>query len=297
MAAGAAPRVAPPACGRPGEQPSTTHKLSLDRYGALDPALGRVQPTRLWPIRHVLVHGSAATQDMCAFSDIDVAVFVDDSRPFSAAEHRVAVRELRRLLHTIFHHDALMHHGLMFAPATSLDAYDQRFLPLETLRNARVLHGPQTFEVRVIEPARDDAAQSLASCARSLRKHLHEAAFCANDYTFKNFLSGALLMPARVLAAHGTYVYKRESFALAKELFKPQAWDFIARCEGLRALWQRPPAPAAHRAVPRAAHPKLLQIFGARYAPRLNVRRVSRPMLEGLIQTAHLFLDRVENFA
>jgi hypothetical protein len=182
----------------------------------------------------------------------------------------------------------------MFLPASALTKYDQRFLPIDALRYARVLHGSQTVEIGAAAAPPAAFAETLRRCALSLRKHLRERKFLHDDYRLKNFLSGALLMPARVLAARGIHVYKRESFDMARELFDRADWEFIARCEALRAYWKLPPEPIAHRLVPEQSHPRLRQVIGSSMSPSLNARRLSTPMLEGLLRSAERFLDRAE---
>jgi hypothetical protein len=295
LAAGVAPRTVPQPVARNFGHGETRVTLELPRHDEHRLALTRLDADALAPIKHVLLHGSMATDDACDFSD--VAVFVDDVNAYSAEQHRAAVLELRRLLHSAIRFDSLMHHGLMFAPARALEAYDQRFLPVETLAKARVLHGSQTLHVRIAQAQRDRFVSTLRSCAASLRAHVEARDFLADDYRLKNFLSGALLMPARILAAEGTHVYKRDSFPLAKPLFSTAQWEFIARCEALRALWQRSPAPLPYRAIPNAAHPYLRQIVGRRLAPRVNVSRLSNPMVDGLIRSAQRFLDRLDEVA
>jgi hypothetical protein len=294
LASGRLPREVPPACSHSCTSESTHVTLQLQPYENCVPPLPALDAHALAPIKHVLVHGSLATQDSCAFSDADIAVFVDDSRPYTQPQHDAAVRELRRLLHAVLAFDPLMHHGLMFASASALDCYDQRFLPVDTLARARVLHGARTLELHTVATPVEDFARTLGSCATSLRKQVIKRHFLRDDYRLKNFLSGALLMPARVLAASGTCVYKRESFALARSFFTGVQWEFIARCEALRATWRRPAAPFGHGLVPAASHPHLRQVIGQRLAPRFNVRRLSVAMIEGLIVSAHRFLDRVE---
>jgi predicted nucleotidyltransferase len=296
LAAGAYPRSAPQ------PHPQTAPKgvnvaLELAAHDSKHLALPALDTQALAPIKHVLLHGSMATGDACDFSDVDIAVFVDDMNAYAAEQHHAAVIELRRLLHGALAFDSLMHHGLMFSPAHSLQAYDQRFLPVDTLARARVLHGAQTLQVCVSPPDLQRFSQALRSCCASLRLHVESGDFLQDDYRLKNFLSGVLLMPARILAARGTYVYKRESFELARSLFSNTQWEFVARCEALRALWQRPPAPLTYRTVPETSHPRLLQIIGRWFAPRLNTRRLSSTMVDGLTRSAHRFLARVEEVA
>lgn len=294
LAAGRLPAYAPaPVLPAPIEA-TPDEELALARYDGAPCALPALDPEALSPIKHVLLHGSMATQDSCEFSDVDVAVFVDDSSTHTPQQCARAVGELRRLLDAVLAFDPLMHHGLMFAPASVLGAYKQRFLPVDALAKARVLHGPRTLRLRRARASLEERRRSLAACVRSLRAHVAARDFLENDYRLKNFLAGALLLPARVLAARGTYVYKRESFALAQNLFSREEWEFIARCEGLRALWKRPPAAFAQRLVRGGMHPRMRHVVGVRMAPRLNVRRLSPLMVDGLVRSANRFLDSGE---
>lgn len=294
LVAGKAPKQAPalqsvePA----GAPPDTL--LHLSRYEGRNPELPELDPDAAAPIPHVLLHGSMATGDACGFSDVDIAVIVDDVHAHSVQQHRRAIYGLRKLLRAIFGFDALMHHGLMFFPLSGLDRYDERFLPVETLRRARVLHGPTTLRVRAIGGPMEDFRASLLAAAASLRKRFREMDFIADDYQLKSVLSGILLMPSRVLAARGVHVYKRDSFDLARDFFTPAQWDLIGRAEALRSTWVRPPAPALSRFLPASTHPHLRRIAGSHLSPKVNARRLSSRMIDSLRSSASAFLDRVE---
>jgi Polymerase beta, Nucleotidyltransferase len=268
--------------------------IQLAGYEGCTPALPTLDPCGLSTVRTVLVHGSVATRDACAFSDIDVAVVVDDVRSYTAEQHRRAVHELRRLLRAVLEFDPLMHHGLMFFPLSGLENYDQRFLPIDALKCARVLHGSPVLHLHATPAPLEQLRATLKSAALSLRKRFAAMEFVRNDYQLKNVLAGILLMPARILAAQGVHVYKRESFELARSLFTPAQWELVARSEALRSTWVRPPSSFLHRMLPPNSHPHLLRIAGSRFAPLTNARRLSAHMIESLQHSASVFLDRVE---
>lgn len=268
--------------------------LDLEPYTGLAPELPRLNADELAPVAHVVIHGSVATADACAFSDIDVAVILDDVHPYTPEQHRRAVLELRRLLHAVLRHDPLMHHGLMFFPLSGLEQYDERFLPVDALRCARVLHGPAALTLNAAQAPVEEFRASLRGSAAALRKRFETMEFVNDDYQLKNVLSGILLMPSRVLATRGVHVYKRDSFELARPLFTQPQWDLVARSEALRSTWMRPPAPSLHKYVPQPSHPHLRRVIGSRCAPRLNAQRLSQRMTENLRRSASAFLDRVE---
>jgi hypothetical protein len=234
-----------------------------------------LRPERLAPVRHVLVHGSQATRDACAFSDIDVLVVLEDRRRFSMREHHDAARELRALLRAVYRYDPLMHHGLMFCAASRFDAYDQSFLPVEALRCSRRLHGPQHFSLSVA-PANAPAMRARVQRAvRVLGERIGERAYERGDFAFKRFISNVLLLPALVAAARGEFVYKRDSFALTKPWFTGGAWSGIARAEEYRATWTRAPQAAFQRALCEFTHPCLSARWSAARQRRDNLSRVS----------------------
>jgi hypothetical protein len=278
-------------------QPSGVPRiLQLEPYDAADPDL-RVDSAALAPIAHVLVHGSIATGDACGFSDVDVAVIPDDLHTYTPEQHARAMEALRHLLTTIFSYDPLMHHGLMFFPASGFLRYDQRFLPIEALRLARVVHGPSELLLWETPGPPGAFADAFRACTVSLAKRLATTAFAHNDYALKHAVSAALLMPSRMLAAHDIHVYKRDSFELARSYFSTASWEFIARCEALRFAWERPDPPVFERTILAKMHPHLQQVTHQRLAPRDNARRLSRRMIDGLQRSAAQFAHYVETAA
>jgi hypothetical protein len=237
--------------------------------------LPALSPERLRPIRSVILHGSQATSDTCAFSDVDIAVVLEDRIQFAAAAHRDAVTELKRLLRAIYAYDPLMHHGLMFLEAGALDAYDQSFLPLDTLRVARVLHGSSTLEIRQVPPDARGARLRASRAIATLRRMFESAQYEGNDYAFKRLLSNVLLFPALIAAARGDFVYKRESFGLVREWFSGADWAGIERSESLRSAWRRPATHLLQRCLSALrAHPCAQIRWSPTFAPRANVQRV-----------------------
>ena len=270
---GFAPQGVPEHAAAPAPQGKTaTVELSKER-GPL--ALPRLRAPSLAAVPHVLLHGSQATNDACDFSDVDIVAIVEDRRSFSAAEYAAAATELRGLLRAVYRYDALMHHGLMFFPASGLDAYDQTFLPVETLRKAYPLHGPPQLTLR-LRNADVTALRTRARTAVSvLRRHLDDRSYEADDFAFKRMISNVLLLPSLLAATRGQCVYKRDSFELVRPWFAQNAWSGIARAESYREQWQRPDQPALQQFLGEHAHPCLRVRWSVRRPPRANAARVA----------------------
>ena len=230
-----------------------------------------IDGSRLAPIYQILLHGSQATNDTCDFSDVDVLVILDDSRPFTASEHRTAISELRALLKSIFLYDCLMHHGLMFLRRSLLEDYEEAFLPVETLQNAMVLHGPLRVRLRRAVPHLSLIKKRLRASAKSLNNRLERNDHTRNDYSFKSLLSGLLLMPSLLLESVNVFCYKKESFSLGPRQFADINWSVITWAEELRLRWKRPPTPFLQNVVSKVAHPHTIIRLSRTYPPRMNV--------------------------
>jgi predicted nucleotidyltransferase len=250
---------------------------------------------RLPTVANILVHGSQATADACDFSDVDILVILEDRRDFQRDEHVRTIRELRTLLASIYAFDPLMHHGLMLLAASELDAYDERFLPVEALQLSKVLFGPLSLR---LNPGTADAARSrqrVQAAAASLRDQLLRREHLRGDYQLKNLVSGILLLPALFLAAHNTFVYKRRSFELARSHFSSAAWDFIAAAEQVRRDWVRPRDPWWKKAVAAIGHPRSRTLLSDVMPSRLNLAQpAQQSRLRELEGRANLFFTELE---
>jgi hypothetical protein len=250
----------------------------------------------LRPVECVLLHGSQATADTCDFSDVDIVVVLDDAHPYSLEEHRAAISELRRLLAIAYSYDPLMHHGLMFLPASRLSAYDETYLPLESIRCGRVLYGTERLTFRLVRPDEERLRASVQNSAQSLRFHFSSGSSW-DDYRFKRVLAGVLLLPARVCALSHRFVYKRESFELAREMFSAGTWSGILRAQEFRLAWVRPPRDILGRTCGHLTHPAATIRWTIRRSPTRNARKLLLPVFDRWRAEIERALQRVEELA
>jgi predicted nucleotidyltransferase len=246
-------------------------------------------------VTNILVHGSQATDDACAFSDVDILVILDDRHQFARNDHVKAIRELRRLLASIYEFDTLMHHGLMLLPASALDAYDERFLPVETLRVSKVLAGPLSLALSPAPHDKTGSVKRIHAAAESITMQMGRRIHRRGDYQLKNLVSGILLLPALFLASKSHFVYKRESFELARPYFSAAAWNFIASAEQIRRDWIKPQYPWWKNATVAIGHPRSRTLLSEAIPTRLNLKRPSQDAaIRQLEQAASEFLAELK---
>lgn len=223
-------------------------------------------------VHSILLHGSRALNDAVPFSDTDALIVLDDSQPHSQRELIGDIVRLRKLCCTLYSLDPLMHHGLMFLNASDLRAYDESFLPVATLAESRSLYGETRLRIRPQpNPPLDFCRRRFFDSVRNLCAYDFSPPPTQQDFILKWHLSGILLLPALFLAAHGRFVHKRDSFAIAYGDYPNLRWDVVKTAERMRSDWQAVAIHPLHRLALHAFSCKA-RGMAARYY-RQNYRR------------------------
>lgn len=217
-----------------GAEDLSVRRLVLD---ALRDALTKAP---LPPGMHAILHGSFATGVVTPFSDVDIVLIFDEKlEPREAPRLRAACAALLRVM---YRSAPLAHHGLTVIFRGELERYDQSVLPLATLERGLQLSG-----VALTLPILWDPVLSR-SCAHA-RFERQLAASRRNFQTHSGFLyrrqsalSVLMLLPSLLVeSVDGAYPYKGDSFALAKERFRPEEWAAIEEATAIRRAWRLPP--------------------------------------------------------
>jgi len=266
-------------------------QFSLTNYDAAAEVALAVDPAKLKTIYQILLHGSQATGDTCEFSDVDVLVVIDDSHIFTDADHRLAMSGLQTLLKSMFLFDPLMHHGFMFMLRSTFTHYDEAFLPVETLRRAKILFGPRMINVRTEPTPETNRKTRLKAAAASLNRRLHRGDLEKDDYACKSVLSGLLLMPSLLLESINVFRYKRESFSIAPREFAALDWSAIRHAEDLRLRWKRPATVGLQHLIAKVMHPHAIIRLSHLQPPKANVTSLFRNDSDAFKKSCKEFLD------
>lgn len=182
------------------------------------------------------LHGSLGTGDDIAYSDCDTYIVLRDAT-VTQAERLLALR--RHILgHTwiLRAFDPHQHHGYFVVTEADLRAYPDPFLPVASLRVAACIGGvSELFVAR--RDALEESSRGCRQLAESIAAQEQQDPRRWSGHAAKSFLSRLMLLPTLVLGSRGQYVYKRESFDLARPLFPEAEWAAIEWASHLRAVW------------------------------------------------------------
>jgi hypothetical protein len=212
-----------------------------------DRVSAKIQSVLLHENHHALVaalaHGSIGTCEIVNYSDYDGILIIDESKLTSEDE----ILKLRKLIGKtsvmMREQDALQHHGWQIIFQSDMLQYSDSDFPLVTLENSKSIFPNSDITLTIGLDTQQDYEKGLKLVGQSILKKLYTQSYLRNFYSFKNFVSEVLLIPALyVQAKTNKSVFKRESFALARTLDHSIDWTIIDSFSELRATWTQPEA-------------------------------------------------------
>ncbi|MBI4677570.1 MAG: nucleotidyltransferase domain-containing protein [Elusimicrobia bacterium] len=241
-----------------------------------------------------ILHGSFAVGGTTAFSDIDIALLVDEA---SLDEGRL--RRLRTasqsLLRAAYRIDPLMHHGIGVLFRGEMACYDQSILPLNAVESGVVLAGGPLSIEAAWHPGRSraSAASKLRRQIGSLRRDLGTGLLSL--YRRKCLLSVLMLLPSLLVeSVEGLFPHKRDSFDLARCRFDDNDWRAVERASDMRRRWKVPRLLGRLAAAVHASASPIPPMAGRRMMAAISFMAASR-WPGDFLHDASRFLSRCEN--
>lgn len=194
---------------------------TLKEYGKKLDALGA----------KLIVQGSYADGEITAYSDVDLVIFYN---PFTQE-----VLEIKKEIDTfLLKIDPLQHHGVFMIDENTFSFYWQMDLPVEVLKKAKYFgESDTTLPVTGILSDNTGSLKAAKNIISVVNKFIEKDYSQIGLWEWKFFISDLLLFPTLLLGSNGKYVYKRDSFPLAKKLFSDNAWYCIEKATAIRDLW------------------------------------------------------------
>ena len=187
----------------------------------------------------VVLHGSFATGEITAFSDVDIVVL----------SARLSSTDLRRQCHSLVMHlqtemwrvDPSMHHGVTLFGAEALAHYDESALPLAALKCGFLVSGDATVRIDPCSQA-DTQAKANVKLRAQLEYARERSGVLAtrSPYGLKGLMSVAMLIPSLwYQATSGISMYKRDALArFSNEHPELDPSRAIELCTALRQRWR-----------------------------------------------------------
>jgi hypothetical protein len=150
------------------------------------------------------------------------------------------VRDIKKEIDSfLLNLDPLQHHGAFFIHKDSFLNYWQMDLPIETLKKSFLLSKESSLDISIPFYLKEKFSAyfwlyTFISGYPKMPLDLNSGAFFS-----KYFCSQLMLVPALLLAYKGDYVYKKESFPLAKKLYTDHAWQCMEIASLIREQWDQ----------------------------------------------------------
>jgi predicted nucleotidyltransferase len=218
------------------------------------------------------LHGSLATCDATAYSDVDTLLVI--SHEWLESQERI--NELRQIVshaqRWLYVYDPLQHHGFMLVTALDLTRYARYYYPLELLSYAFALAGNDIVRYRVRESDEETVSVLRRLCAKLDRLDVGSAANPDTRFALKLALSEMMLLPTYSLQVSHRVLYKRESFEAVRVELSPRACEAMDALTAWRKEWRLTPLERTCRLLgPRWAEP-----LARRASVRARNARVTR---------------------
>lgn len=189
------------------------------------------------------IHGSLATDDEIHYSDFD-ALLVFKNQIFSneeiLAEVCYKILKAKRILNE---YDPLQHHGFFILTELDLNYYCQEYFPVVLFDFSKSLFEEKglnlSFQTR---PSFEEGFVAFREMIRAIKNKLEFKRYPKNYCELKLILSQMMLLPSLYLQARGIYVFKRDSFPLAKKDFSNSEWEVMDKITLIRNKWDFRPS-------------------------------------------------------
>lgn len=179
----------------------------------------------------LIVQGSYADSEITAYSDVDLVIFY---KPFNKEVLQIK-KQIETFLLSI---DPLQHHGVFMIDINTFGFYWQMDLPVEVLEKAKYFgESGTTLSFTGVLYENTGSLKAAESILHVIKDFLKKDNSQIGLWEWKFFISDILLLPTLLLGSKGKYIYKRDSFALAKKMFSDDGWYCIEKATMIRDLW------------------------------------------------------------
>ncbi len=227
------------------------------------------------------VHGSAGTNELVAYSDLDALVIIKDEVFKDANRIREVALKLKEAENYMYQLDPLQHHGWFVLSESDLIQYDNSYLPAELLPFSKsiLLNGIKNIELLVNKENKTDS--TFEDVCKSVGRKIAKLNCPSTLYELKNLLSEFMLLPSLyVQARDGKSVFKKFSFDIARADFEKQDWEIMNEVSAIRKNWnQKQVSRVSERIAARLSQIKIIANLFRAQTPELLKKQINSDFL------------------
>ncbi len=218
-----------------------------------------------------IVHGSISTNEIVNYSDFDGILIIDESKINSVSELKSLRQLIIRTELEMMKIDSLQHHGWQIILKSEMSNYYDSTFPLLLIRKGKLLiHAHNTLNFYV-NPENQNYKTGFSNIKKSILKKITSGEFQNNFYTFKNFISELLLIPALYYQAlNNEPIFKKDSFEWIENNLEKKYYSIFVELSVLRTTWAQSEVDESKERL--ANKLKLLKIVSTKFRTKLPAR-------------------------
>lgn len=218
-----------------------------------------------------IVHGSISTNEIVNYSDFDGILIIDESKINSVSELKLLRQLIIRTELEMMKMDALQHHGWQIILKSEMSNYYDSTFPLLLMRKGKSLFHEHSTINFYVNPENQNYKIGFSNLKISILKKIASGELQNNFYTFKNFISELLLIPALYYQAlNNEPIFKKDSFEWIENNLEKKYYSIFVDLSELRANWKQGEVDESKERL--ANKLKLLKIVSKQFRTKLPAR-------------------------
>jgi predicted nucleotidyltransferase len=240
----------------------------------------------------VFLHGSWADDTCTPFSDIDDLIVLDLEKLQQQGKLKSALTVLNAIDMNFCRVDPIQHHGHWIVSKRELENYDNSFMPVHVLNEAKHVLGENVLVAHI------NSEESIAGLKRNIVNtcktidELSKLYFngTINAYQLKGLAGCFVLMPAFIYQVLGKKYTKPEAIKEAADIYSDQAMSCINWSGESRENWGVITNHTAYRRFSLwtrvFSNPHLWRRFSRKFSPKVNAKQKEHLCKTELLESA-----------
>jgi hypothetical protein len=189
-------------------------------------------------VKHALIHGSIASDEVINYSDIDTALFINSNKLKYIKDLILWNKIIKLTYKEMLKHDILQHHGWVIINLKHFPILNNRVISFPILREAKSLYVQNNEQFKIGFFHDKYSLSNFRNLVNSINRKIENKEVLKSLYIFKIFISELLLLPTVYLQFKlQEDISKKSSFEMIYQHLNSQDVDTIKQIENIRISW------------------------------------------------------------